>query len=109
MFAGLILKAAGSAYYHLAPDNARLVWDRIPIMIVYMALVSAVIADGVSDALGLWLFPAFEAAGVGSMLLWQASELNGHGDLRFYRGVAGLFNSCPSVGASDSAQVHARL
>src|SRR5215470_19172555 len=33
MFASLILTALGSAYYHLAPDNARLVWDRIPIMI----------------------------------------------------------------------------
>lgn len=34
MFAALILTAFGSGYYHLAPDNARLVWDRIPIMIV---------------------------------------------------------------------------
>ena len=29
MFASLILTAFGSGYYHLAPDNARLVWDRI--------------------------------------------------------------------------------
>src|SRR4051812_18029238 len=27
----LILTAAGSSYYHLAPDDARLVWDRLPI------------------------------------------------------------------------------
>src|SRR5215472_857464 len=27
----LLLTAAGSAYYHLAPDNQRLVWDRTPI------------------------------------------------------------------------------
>jgi len=44
MFAALILTAFGSGYYHLAPDNARLVWDRIPIMIVFMALPAAVIA-----------------------------------------------------------------
>lgn len=37
VFAGLILTALGSGYYHLAPDNARLVWDRIPIMITFMA------------------------------------------------------------------------
>jgi len=44
MFADLILTAFGSAYYHLAPGNARLVWDRIPIMMVLMALLAAVIA-----------------------------------------------------------------
>jgi hypothetical protein len=87
MFAGLILTAFGSAYYHLAPDNARLVWDRIPIMIVFMALLAAVIAERVSVAAGLWLFPVLQAAGIGSVLLWRASELRGHGDLRFYAAV----------------------
>ena len=87
MFAGLILTAVGSAYYHLAPDNARLVWDRIPIMIVFMALLSAVIAERVSDAAGLVPFPVLEAAGIGSVLVWRASELRGHGDLRFYAAV----------------------
>jgi hypothetical protein len=87
MFAGLILTAFGSGYYHLAPDNARLVWDRIPIMIVFMALLSAVIAERVSVGAGLWLFPVLEVAGIGSVLLWRASELRGHGDLRFYAAV----------------------
>ena len=45
MFSALILTAWGSAYYHLAPDNARLVWDRFPIMIVFMALLAAVITE----------------------------------------------------------------
>jgi hypothetical protein len=87
MFAGLILTASGSAYYHLAPGNARLVWDRIPIMIVFMALLAAVIAERVSVVAGLWLFPVLEAAGIGSVLLWRAGELQGHGDLRFYAAV----------------------
>jgi hypothetical protein len=87
MFAGLILTAFGSAYYHLAPGNARLVWDRIPIMIVFMALLAAVIAERVSVSAGLWLFPVLQAAGVGSVLLWRAGELRGHGDLRFYAAV----------------------
>lgn len=87
MFAGLILTAFGSGYYHLAPDNARLVWDRIPIMIVFMALLSAVIADRMSVTAGLALFPLLQAAGIGSVLLWRASELHGHGDLRFYAAV----------------------
>jgi hypothetical protein len=28
---GLLLTAFGSAFYHLAPDNVRLIWDRLPI------------------------------------------------------------------------------
>jgi hypothetical protein len=87
MFAALVLTAFGSAYYHLAPDNARLVWDRIPIMVVFMALVAAVIAERVSVPAGLWLFPVLQAAGIGSVLLWRASELARHGDLRFYAAV----------------------
>ena len=87
MFAGLLLTAVGSAYYHLAPGNARLVWDRLPIMIVFMALVDAVIAERVSVNVSLWLLPALLAIGGGSVLEWRASELHGHGDLRFYAAV----------------------
>lgn len=87
MFASLSLTAFGSAYYHLAPDNARLVWDRIPIMMVFMALLAGVIAERVSVGTGLALFPVLEIAGVGSVLLWRSSELHGHGDLRFYAAV----------------------
>ena len=87
MFAALILTAFGSAYYHLAPGNARLVWDRIPIMIVFMALLAAAIAERVSVRAGLWLFPILQAAGIGSVLVWRAGELQSHGDLRFYAAV----------------------
>jgi hypothetical protein len=87
MFAGLVLTALGSAYYHVAPDNARLVWDRMPIMFVFMALLAAVIAERVSVGLGLALFPVLQIVGIGSVLLWRASELQGHGDLRFYAAV----------------------
>jgi hypothetical protein len=87
MFSALILTALGSAYYHLAPDNGRLVWDRIPIMIVFMALLAAVIAERVSVNAGLALFPVLEALGVASVLYWRSSELRGHGDLRCYAAV----------------------
>jgi len=87
MFAALILTALGSAYYHLAPGDARLVWDRIPIMIVFMALLAAVIAERVSADAGLWLFPILQSAGIGSVLVWRIGELHGHGDLRFYAAV----------------------
>ena len=48
LFVGLLLTALGSAYYHLAPDNARLFWDRLPMTIAFMGLVSSQIVDRVS-------------------------------------------------------------
>jgi hypothetical protein len=87
IFLGLLLTAFGSAYYHLAPDNARLVWDRLPMTIVFMPLVAAQIQERVSVKLGLWLLPLLIATGIGSVLQWRWSELHGAGDLRFYAAV----------------------
>ena len=87
MFLGLILTAAGSSYYHLAPDNARLVWDRLPMTIVFMSLVAALIAERVSVSAGIALLPVLLAIGAGSVLQWRWSELRGRGDLRFYAAV----------------------
>jgi len=87
LFLGLLMTAVGSAYYHLAPDNARLVWDRIPMTVVFMPLVGAVIGERVSVNWGLFLLPFLLAIGVGSVLQWRASELQGRGDLRFYAAV----------------------
>ena len=87
VFLGLLLTAFGSSYYHLAPDNARLVWDRIPMTVVFMSLVAAMIAERVYVQLGLWLLPFLLALGVGSVLQWYGSELRGAGDLRWYAAV----------------------
>lgn len=84
VFAGMILVAIGSAYYHLAPDNDRLVWDRLPMAIVFMSLVGAMIAERVSVRAGLTLLPLLLAAGIASVWQWHWSEVHGAGDLRFY-------------------------
>jgi len=84
IFAGLLLTAFGSSYYHLNPGNARLVWDRLPMTIVFMSLVAALIAERISLRAGLWLLPILLLIGVGSVLQWYMSELHGVGDLRFY-------------------------
>ena len=86
-FFGILLTAFGSAYYHLAPGNARLVWDRIPMTIVFASLVAAVIAERISVPGGLRLLPFLIAIGAGSVLQWYVDELHGHGDLRFYAAV----------------------
>jgi hypothetical protein len=87
VFLGLVLTAFGSAYYHLAPDNARLVWDRLPMTMVFMPLVAALITERIDVRFGLWLLPVLIAIGVGSVLEWHLSEQRGSGDLRFYAAV----------------------
>jgi len=87
VFAGLLLTAFGSSYYHLAPDNARLVWDRLPMTITFMAMVAAVIVERISLRLGLWLLPILMFIGMESVLQWYFSEVRGAGDLRFYAAV----------------------
>jgi predicted membrane channel-forming protein YqfA (hemolysin III family) len=42
---GLFLTALGSTYYHLAPDNQRLVWDRLPIALACAGLLAGVRAE----------------------------------------------------------------
>ncbi|HKF24327.1 MAG TPA: ceramidase domain-containing protein [Candidatus Acidoferrum sp.] len=86
-FLGFVLTAFGSSYYHGAPDNARLVWDRLPMTLVFMPLVAAVIAERISLKAGLWLLPLLTATGVASVWHWQESELQGQGDLRLYAAV----------------------
>ncbi len=87
IFFGLLLTAVGSSYYHLAPDNARLVWDRLPMTIVFMSLIATLIAERINVRAGLTLLPFLLAIGVGSVLQWRWSEAQGQGDLRFYAGV----------------------
>lgn len=86
-FAGLVLTAFGSSWYHLAPDNQRLVWDRLPMAITFMSLVAAIIADRIHLRLGLWLLPVLLCVGIGSVVQWNFSEARGQGDLRFYAAV----------------------
>lgn len=86
----LILTAIGSAYYHLAPDNHRLVWDRIPITIVFMSFISALIYDRVSPFYGWKIWPLFIGIGIFSVLYWYGTEQSGKGDLRFYLAVQGF-------------------
>jgi hypothetical protein len=87
VFAGLLLTAFGSSYYHLAPDDSRLVWDRLPMTITFMSLVAAVIAERVNLRLGLWLLPILLVVGLASVWQWYWSETRGAGDLRFYAAV----------------------
>jgi predicted membrane channel-forming protein YqfA (hemolysin III family) len=71
--ASLALTAAGSTWYHLAPDNARLVWDRLPIALACGALIASALPR---QRLAL---PMLLMGAVLSVCWWVAS-----GDLRPY-------------------------
>jgi hypothetical protein len=84
LFAGVALTGVGSAYYHWRPDNATLFWDRLPMTIAFMALLSSVIAERIALAAGLRLLVPLLAVGVLSTLYWHVGEQRGAGDLRPY-------------------------
>jgi hypothetical protein len=73
LFTGVLLTFFGSAYYHLAPSDARLVWDRLPMTLVFMALLACVLE------VDNWLLAVFLACGVASVLWWNVTN-----DLRPY-------------------------
>lgn len=80
-FAGVALTGAGSAYYHLAPGNETLFWDRLPMTIAFMSLVSAQVADRISARVGLALLGPLLALGAWTVLYWIQTERVGTGDL----------------------------
>ena len=84
LFGGTALTAIGSGYYHLAPDNARLLWDRLPMACVCAGLVVVVLAECVSARAARRLFLPILASAVASVGYWRWSELHGAGDLRPY-------------------------
>ncbi|OGL17377.1 MAG: hypothetical protein A3G97_13970 [Candidatus Rokubacteria bacterium RIFCSPLOWO2_12_FULL_69_21] len=84
LFAGVGLTGFGSAYYHLAPGNVTLFWDRLPMTIVFMSLFAVIIAERISLTAGRRLLPILLLAGAGSVAYWLVGELSGAGDLRPY-------------------------
>ena len=83
-FAGTVLVGLGSSYYHWHPDNHTLFWDRLPMTLVFMALLSAAIAERIHARIGASLLLPFLVLGVLAIDVWRRGELTGVGDLRLY-------------------------
>jgi hypothetical protein len=83
-FFATVLVGFGSGYYHLAPGNERLLWDRLAMMLAFMAWFSAIVCERLGPRAGLRLLPLLAAAGLGSVAWWGWSEARGAGDLRPY-------------------------
>lgn len=86
-FAGVALTSAGSAYYHLAPDDARLVWDRLPMTVAFMSLVAAMVTERISVRAGNLLLAPLVVLGIASVAYWRWSASAGVENLRPYMAV----------------------
>jgi hypothetical protein len=84
LFIGVTGIGAGSAYYHLNPTNATLVWDRIPMTITFMSFFAIIIGNYINERWNFILLLPMLIIGVASVLTWYYGELNGQGDLRLY-------------------------
>ncbi len=83
-FLGEFLTCFGSAYYHSAPSNPTLVWDRLALSLMLTSLFSIVVAEFVSVRVGRVLLVPMLVLGLFSVLYWGWGESAGRGDLRFY-------------------------
>ena len=83
-FSGVFMTGFGSAYYHLQPDNTTLLWDRLPMTILFMAFFCIVIGECISVVIAKRLLLPLLALGVISVFYWYFTEHQGHGDLRPY-------------------------
>jgi hypothetical protein len=83
-FLGMLLTAWGSSYYHLAPDNESLFWDRLPMTIAFMGLISSQIVDRINVRAGLVLLVPMLLVGAASVVYWRMTERMGAGNVLPY-------------------------
>lgn len=83
-FWAVALLGFASGYYHLAPGNGGLAWDRAAIALAFMAWFAAILGERISLATAIIMLPLLLVAALGSVGWWYWSETQGAGDLRFY-------------------------
>lgn len=83
-FGGVFLVGPGSAYYHWNPNDWTLIWDRLPITLGFMAMLSALITETAHPKFEKFL-GAFLGLGIVSVIYWAKTA-----DLRPYVWVQGF-------------------
>jgi hypothetical protein len=83
-FAGAVLIAFGSTWYHLDPTNGTLLWDRLPMTISLMAFFDVIVGEHVDARFARRALLPLVAVGIASAAYWGVSERLGRSDLRPY-------------------------
>lgn len=81
-FFGLLALGPASAFYHLEPNDARLMLDRLAMSVVFMAWLAIHLGERLHPRLGAQSLPILLVLGAASVLYWYAGTQNGGGDLR---------------------------
>lgn len=69
---GLVLTAIGSAYYHWAPSDATLVWDRLPMTIVFAGILAMLWTSNTGQRVGWVPLLIMVAVSLGTIAYWLA-------------------------------------
>ena len=83
-FVGEFLTCFGSGYYHAAPMNETLMWDRLVFSLMLTSIFPVIVAEFVHRRVGRLMLAPMVALGLFSVLYWARGEMHGHGDLRLY-------------------------
>ena len=84
LFVGVFFTGLGSAFYHYSPNNFTLIFDRLPMTLVFTAFFSTIIYDYVDRRAGAMVFYTLLTLSVYSIFYWYYTEIIGAGDLRLY-------------------------
>lgn len=69
-FIGVTAVGFGSSYYHLKPNDARLVWDRLPMTIAFTSIIAIFIIERVDERKGTLSIAPLLLVGAISILYW---------------------------------------
>ncbi len=84
IFIGFFFTGFGSAYYHWEPNDARLVWDRLPMTIAFSGVLGALFALRVSERGGAIMLVLMLLVGPASVFYWQVTgDLSMYGEVQF--------------------------
>ncbi|CAJ1938199.1 unnamed protein product [Sphenostylis stenocarpa] len=108
-YAGVTSVAFGSSYYHLHPDDAGLLWDRIPMTVAFASLMAILIIERIDAKMGTNAIVPLIMVGIMSNLYWRqgyffipfictirlVQDLKFFGDIRLY--VLAQIASCIAI------------
>ncbi|XP_059313607.1 uncharacterized protein LOC132064590 [Lycium ferocissimum] len=83
-YIGVAAVAFGSSYYHLKPNDARLVWDRLPMTVAFTSIIGIFIIERIDERKGTLSLIPLLLAGVVSIMYWRFfDDLRPYGAVQF--------------------------